>query len=262
MATQTGQIRARAALARDEEYSYDGLHRLIQENRGRRDPTDPTATGWSYGDNSRKWGLDMLGNWSTFLTDLDGSGTFVQSESQNRTHNSANEILTVKYVGVTGNKTQTHDDAGNWVMQTLANGNEKHFIYDAWNRLVEVAQGPNGSVDTLTRYTYYGLHQRATSRADADMTSSDADERVHYYYDASWRCSSAGSMTTMTARPMASAGGGSYRSPVTPSVPTRTSTTSGARITSTSCARTSATPTPMANATTSGISRRATVNTV
>ncbi|MCB0079374.1 MAG: hypothetical protein KDE47_00515, partial [Caldilineaceae bacterium] len=173
--------------ARDEEYSYDGLHRLIQENRGQRDPTDSTATGWSYGDNSRKWGLDMLGNWSTFLTDLDGSGTFVQSESQNRTHNSANEILTVKYVGVTGNKTQTHDDAGNWVMQTLANGNEKHFIYDAWNRLVEVAQGPNGSVDTLTRYTYYGLHQRATSRADADMTSSDADERVHYYYDASWR---------------------------------------------------------------------------
>jgi hypothetical protein len=74
-----------------------------------------------------------------------------------------------------------------------ASGNQtkddnKTYVYDAWNRLVGIDINTTTPVTPRTRYSYYGLHQRATRSADADTVATDGiDEHNLYYYDAAWR---------------------------------------------------------------------------
>ena len=140
----------------DEDYTYDGLDRLTDADRA--DNFDQT------------WTLDGLGNFSAF--DDDGS-------SQSRTANAVNEIT-----GITGGWiTPAYDDAGSMISGPKP-GDETtrvHYVYDAWNRLVEVRADDSGEPgDLIAEYAYDGTNRRIEK-----AVTEGAD--THYYYNQDWQ---------------------------------------------------------------------------
>ena len=101
----------------NETYGYDNLNQL----------TSFAKTG-----TTKSWDYDAVGNW-------DGVTTNAVTES--RTQNKQNEILTA-----TGQTAPTYDPNGN---ETKDFGG-KTFVYDAWNRLIQV--NPSGGGAALKTY--------------------------------------------------------------------------------------------------------------
>ena len=66
-------------------------------------------------------------------------------------------------------------------------GQRRHHRYDAWNRLVAVHEdnGQGQAGDLLVTYRYNGLNHRITKLLGSD--DQNPDERVDYYYNASWQ---------------------------------------------------------------------------
>ena len=133
----------------DQTFTYDAAHRLktFSEN----------------GSQQQSWTLDTWGNWATFV---DGATT------QTRTHNNANETLTISNW-----QNPVLDAAGNMttVPQPASPSSGYTLKYDAWNRLVEVKDGST----VVASYEYDGLHRRIVSTIGADD--------FHYYYSAGWQ---------------------------------------------------------------------------
>ena len=69
--------------------TYDDLHRLRNDTRGR-----ATETGFTAGAGGREWDLDLLGNWNEMILDTASSyGTFGGSDQvETRKHNGVNEV--------------------------------------------------------------------------------------------------------------------------------------------------------------------------
>jgi len=180
--------RTRNRTGPDEDYAYDGLNRLTEAVRGS-DGSPFTAAGTR----SQQWTYDALGNQVETITDTQAAtGTFTSDTDLTyaRVFNKVNEATsadTTESQGTPVTITQAYDDAGNHT----ADGDDA-FTYDAWNRLVKVEVG--GTPVDRAVYTYYPLHQRATRKADDDL-SEDAgspgsprlETWTRYYYDASWR---------------------------------------------------------------------------
>ncbi len=176
---------------RDEDYGYDGLHRLVSAERGD-SPVTSTKRQSQQWPGGATTGLDMLGNWRTFATDLNGDNDYTDTgppaEVQTRSHNFANEIADVN-----SGPAWVYDDNGNLLTDYLSTDSRRHFTYDAWDRLVHVSYEVKEDdvwtgVQDRAHFTYYGLHQRATTMVDTDQDEFfEPDQRVHYYYDASWR---------------------------------------------------------------------------
>ena len=80
----------------DELYSYDGLNRLGEMQRGELNGSNDGIVSGTL-DFAQAWGLDANGNWSTFLADDTGSGSW--NLNQSRTANEVNEITDVTGVG-------------------------------------------------------------------------------------------------------------------------------------------------------------------
>lgn len=181
----------------DERYRHDGLHRLTQADRGKQNhSTGSLALG---GPRGQQWTLNGVGGWNELRVNLngdaDGSGNPVFSAGTDlfdaRTYNAANEWLT-QNVNSGGDLQQDHDKAGNLIKRRLVSGGVTAtwtYVYDAWNRLVEVKVQPSGGSDqTRARYTYNALHWRATRIADSDQDKDTTpDEANLYYYDYRWR---------------------------------------------------------------------------
>jgi len=87
--------------------------------------------------------------------------------TQTRTHNAQNEIT-----GISGAVLPTYDANGNLTRDEAG----RQFVYDAWNRLVEVR---DGSGETVKRYAYDGLHRRISETADGVTTA--------FYYSDQWQ---------------------------------------------------------------------------
>ena len=142
----------------DLDYDYDGLYRLTDAERA--DDVD------------QSWDLDATGNWSSF----DDDGT-----SQTRDVNEANEIETI----TGGWITPEYDAAGN-MKSGPKPGDETtriHYVYDAWNRLVEVRADNSGSPGALiAEYTYDALNRRV----EKAVTSGSV--HTHYFYSGAWQC--------------------------------------------------------------------------
>lgn len=126
-----------------ESYRYDSLNQL---------------TSFTRGSHSRSWDYDAQGNWESVTTN---------STAQTRTHNAQNEII-----GISGGVTPTYDANGNLTRDETG----KQFVYDAWNRLVEVK---DASGTTLKSYAYDGQHRRITEPASGTATD--------FYYSAAWQ---------------------------------------------------------------------------
>jgi len=140
----------------DEDYTYDGVNRLTSSDRA--DDYDQT------------WTLDGLGNFRTF--DDDG-------DSQTRTANAVNEIT-----GITGGWiTPSYDDAGNMISGPKPGDEDTriHYVYDAWDRLVEVRADDSGEAgDLIAEYAYDGTNRRVEK-----VVTGGADN--HYYYNSDWQ---------------------------------------------------------------------------
>jgi YD repeat-containing protein len=147
----------------DEYYTYDGLYQLVTLKRGTLTGSPPSGISgtptWE-----EDFTFDPTGNWSNYTNSIIGS--------QNRTHNTSNEI-----VAIAGSST---------LIAYVANGNTTlaskptdwttayNLTYDAWNRMVKVMNGTT----TVATYAYDGLSRRVQK-----TTSSTWD----YYYSAQWQ---------------------------------------------------------------------------
>jgi RHS repeat-associated protein len=154
----------------DNHYWYDGLQQVKQHERGELTPdTGPAYTGIKPSTRQQQeiFTFDETGNW---LTDFSQS----PSLNQTRTHNKANEILTLSGSGAVQ---PVHSAAGN--MTTMPKPGSWNTAYtctwDAWNRLVKVMEGAT----LVGEYTYDALTRRITQSTPEGLRS--------YYYNNQWR---------------------------------------------------------------------------
>ena len=157
----------------DWTFTHDALSRLTNSDRG-------TLSGGNTFTND--WTLDQVGNWATYKQDVNGDSTYTVGTDidESRTHNVVNE-LTARNTNIGGGadyNTMTYDAAGN-----LTDDIESYeYVYDAWNRLVEVENTSDSS--TVSTFRYNGLGYRITMQYDADGDASiEAEEEYHFVYD-------------------------------------------------------------------------------
>ena len=97
-------------------YTNDPLNRLTAAMRNTRaNLTGGTPTN---GPGSQAWSLDLLGNWSDVST-WDATPT---QQTESRTHDTVNELLTRNLPGSAPDHTLTYDDAGNLASDALSGG--------------------------------------------------------------------------------------------------------------------------------------------
>ena len=99
------------------------------------------------------------------------SGTTTQSE----TANAQNQITSIS-----GSATPTYDANGNMISDQ--NGNT--YVYDAWNRLVEVK---NAAGAVIAQYTYDARGYRITESYPQGGNGVAAGTTNYIYYDADWQ---------------------------------------------------------------------------
>jgi RHS repeat-associated protein len=162
---------------RDQVYSYDGLQRLANMQEGAYGSGSITSRQFE-----QEWGLDTMGNWSTFKErDTDVGSTW--DLAQTRTHNTSNMLIefgatsgpvwaTPPWLDVNGNMTR--------IPQPSAPTSYYDLIYDAWNRLVAVKDGAN----FVQENKYDGLNRRTAKKKYA--TGSLIETR-HFYYNIDWQ---------------------------------------------------------------------------
>ena len=162
----------------DELYSYDGLHRLKNMQRGLLNGTNTAIANETFG---QCWTLDSTNNWHGFReASSGGSWTTVQS----RTANTVNEISDITNSVGTVWVTPEYDAAGNTTTSPQPNDPTISFTatYDAWNRMLSLID--NGTEDTVQLNVYDARDFRITRSGyvEGDLT----DER-HLYYTSRWQ---------------------------------------------------------------------------
>ena len=158
----------------DEYYTYDGLNRLIDLQRGQlnQGKTGISNTpAWE-----EAWTLDALGNWLGYVQNVSGSTNL----SQTRTHDLANKITQI-------NSSTTHiasDLAGSMTKLSKPGNWNDHYctVYDAWNRLVEVLASDGSTI--IAQYQYDGRNFRTVKKT---YTSGSLSETRHFYYNGNWQ---------------------------------------------------------------------------
>jgi RHS repeat-associated protein len=132
--------------AMSELYQYDNLNQLVSFQRGTLNSSNDGISGTP--SRSQSWTPDALGNFTNVTTD----GT-----SQTRTANQQNE-----YTSISSQNAPVYDANGN----LTADGSGTTYIYDAWNRLVQVSS--NGS--TIASYSYDGLNRLIQVTGEGPIT--------------------------------------------------------------------------------------------
>ena len=132
------------------------------------------------------WPLDALGNWDGFTEDADGDGT--PDLQQDRTHNDANELTDLSGAWLD----PACDAAGNLIFAPKpgaeATDDEAHlYVYDAWNRLVEVYEDADESGDLdpgedtlVVTYEYDGQRRRIEANVEGESS-------LDTYYNTGWQ---------------------------------------------------------------------------
>ncbi len=147
-------------------YQYDGLKRLMQAERGE------LASGWQsmeplLGSRQITWGLDSLGNWSVDtvagreeLEDITDDANVDYGSTVDSFTDAVN--LRNEIESRTGPTAYLYDDVGNLIAD-----NDCYYIYDAWNRLIQVSG--RGTVDV---------------DVNGDVVGTPDPWIIHYAYDA------------------------------------------------------------------------------
>ncbi len=170
------------------EYGYDGFDRLVLAERG-----DWDGSTFTQQEDSQQWALDMLGNWDSIDTDLDGNNVYTDArEQEDRDHadiTDANEldVRTLVGQGMGGADIDldlAYDKAGN--LRTDERGRTAitwTYTHDAWTRLVLVKAGANDRAI----YKYNGLNWRIIKQLDTPGSATGLDEQRMMYYSAGWQ---------------------------------------------------------------------------
>jgi RHS repeat-associated protein len=130
-----------------EVYTYDSLNQIASYklgtlNSGKTDVTGSPTT-------SQSWDYDAVGNWDSITTN---------STTQTRSANLQNEIT-----AVSGATTPTYDSNGN----LTTDENNYRFVYDAWNRVIQVK---NSSNVVIVTYGRDALHRHVTDTVGSTVT--------------------------------------------------------------------------------------------
>jgi RHS repeat-associated protein len=133
--------------ANSELYTYDNLGQIKTLNRGVLNSDHTSVTTINH---SESWNFDKTGNWAQYTKN---------GNTENRTHNAANELQGIA----------THDANGNMVLISGLKGK-----YDAWNRLVEVRDSND---NLIAQYEYNGLNQRIKKTVGTAVTKSFFNEK-------------------------------------------------------------------------------------
>jgi YD repeat-containing protein len=133
---------------------YDLLNQLTDWQRGTLNSAKDSFTGTP--SRTQEWDFDALGNFDSQSTN--GTAT-------NHTHNKQNQVTGVGSASLTfdSNDNMTTDEMG------------RTFVYDAWNRLVEVKSGST----TLASYKYDALGHRVQETVNSVTTD--------LYYSMNWQ---------------------------------------------------------------------------
>ncbi|MBI2481366.1 MAG: hypothetical protein HYV60_22830, partial [Planctomycetia bacterium] len=155
----------------DEFYTYDGLHRLQNFDRGDLNAGKTAVTGTPA--NEEDWSLDPLGNWSNFVQKTSGTTDLNQS----RAVNEVNEITDITETTGPSWITPAFDRNGN--MTTVPKPADPTIAftctYDSWNRMVKVEEG----MTTVGEYAYDSLKRRITKDVDSTVR--------HFLYSSQWQ---------------------------------------------------------------------------
>jgi RHS repeat-associated protein len=142
------------AAAFSETYTYDALNQLSSFSRSGGATT------------SQQWQFDALGNWTTVTTN---------GVAEARTANAQNELTQV------GGSSLAYSPTGN--LTTDAQG--RTLAYDAWNRLVSVA---DTSGTEVARYGYDGLNRRIVEQVGTLASPAAATAAIRdVYYSQDWQ---------------------------------------------------------------------------
>jgi YD repeat-containing protein len=144
---------------RDGFYTYDGLNRLTDYDRGDLNGTFSAISTLAF---AQEWDLKALGNWTAFKENANGDGDFTDAGdlNQTRTHNAANEITGIsETAGQVAWADPAHDIKGNITSYPKPSSMTSSYTctYDAWNRLVRIVD-----FDPVADYVYDGLGRRIT----------------------------------------------------------------------------------------------------
>jgi YD repeat-containing protein len=163
----------------DELYGHDALQRLQTMDRGDLNGAHTSISNLQF---AEQWGLDQTGNWRGFRQDDDGSGTW--DLDQRRAANTVNEITDITETAGPSWATPVYNAAGNMTTIPQPADPTASFTatYDAWNRLVKVADGS----DTVAEYQYDGAKRRVVVK---QYVSGSLDETRHVYFTepSSWQ---------------------------------------------------------------------------
>jgi len=156
----------------DELYGYDGVHRLKEMARGTLAAQKDGITNKSL---AECWSLDATGNWQKYLEDTNGNGSW--DLNQARMANQVNEIMGISATAGPSWETPAYNRAGNMTLipQPMDLTDFYTATYDAWNRLVKLADG----VNTVAKYQYDGAKRRAIIKS---YTSGSLDDTRHVYF--------------------------------------------------------------------------------
>jgi RHS repeat-associated protein len=156
----------------DELYGYDGIHRLKHMARGTLNGGRTALTSETF---AQCWTLDSTGNWQGFREDDDGNGTW--DLVQQRSANAVNEISNISETTGPSWVTPAYSRAGNMTtMPQPADPTASYTAtYDAWNRLVKLADG----ADTVSEYAYDGAKRRIVQKS---YSGGALSETRHLYY--------------------------------------------------------------------------------
>ena len=143
--------------ALDQTFGYDGLNQITSYSQ-----SGGTVDSNSIASQSQAWTYDALGN----MTDVSTDGT-----SQSRTVNAQNE-----YTSISGaSATPGYDTNGNMT----ADQNGLHYVYNAWNELVDVYNSSSETSATLVEsMTYDGMGRLVTDTVYTDETGATT---IRYY---------------------------------------------------------------------------------
>ena len=169
--------------AYDQEYDYDGLHRLTEVDDG-----DVSSGSISSPTFEQNFTLDQMGNWTDF-TETDGTSTTLDLDID---YNDVNEIDDIDTITHTNPPpffgpdlaVPAYDAAGNMdevpIPSTLTS--KVDAAYDAWNRFISFSQ--SGPLNSHPINEYDGLHRLIVRNEDNGV---DPPKR-HFYYNTRWQC--------------------------------------------------------------------------
>jgi RHS repeat-associated protein len=162
----------------DELYSYDGLQRLKDMQRGTLNAGKTGVTAPTF---AQCWSLDPTNNWYGFRESTTG-GTWTLNQS--RTSNTVNETTNITDIVAPTWITPAYDAAGNTTTlpQPAAASNGYAATYDAWNRLVKLVDTPTGNSVQVNQYDARTFRVERLS-----YTSGTLTETRHFYYTSQWQ---------------------------------------------------------------------------